>query len=288
MTRQSPQQQLAHLSILNKRGRLALFVGAGVSFGCGLPTWLELIDRLANKAFPRATPPALQALDLLGPIPKTRLLKRHLGMRYKTALADCLYSAPYQLSPVIQRIAQAGIQRICTFNFDDLLEEAFATEGAQFDSLVAGDTHNNNFKGTTIFHPHGLLSSSMTAQERESASIVFSEEDYHALYSDPYSWSNLVQLSMLMNYTCLFVGMSLTDPNLRRLLDATKSIGIRHSHYAIMRSPSFAAPASELPLTKEIKRATESDLQSLRVQPIWVRRYEDAADIFKNIRAKRK
>lgn len=54
---------------------------------------------------------------------------------------------------------------------------------------------------------------------------------------DPYSWSNLIQLNYLRENTCLFIGLSLTDPNLRRLLDiaSRKHDNDVPKHYAILK-----------------------------------------------------
>ncbi|WP_199699438.1 MULTISPECIES: SIR2 family protein [Alcanivorax] len=65
--------------------------------------------------------------------------------------------------------------------------------------------------------------------------MVFSEEGYHQIYGEAYHWSNLVQLASLKETTCLMVGLSLSDPNLRRLLEiAAKSLD-RPRHYAFMQ-----------------------------------------------------
>jgi hypothetical protein len=43
-------EQFRHLKRLNQQGRLALFIGAGISHGCGLPGWDVLIPvRRATK-----------------------------------------------------------------------------------------------------------------------------------------------------------------------------------------------------------------------------------------------
>ena len=65
--------------------------------------------------------------------------------------------------------------------------------------------------------------------------ITFSEDFYHQLYTDVYCWSNIVQIDKFTNNTCLFIGISLTDPNLRRLLDVAKKLRGNKStpHYII-------------------------------------------------------
>ena len=283
----SPQEQLAHLHMLNRRGRLALFVGAGVSFGCGFPTWTELIDLITERAYPRTNPESRAVLAKLDTIPRTRLLKSKLKHRFKETVADSLYSQPYQLSDAIQQLAMAGIQHICTYNFDELIEEALQLADVEFNSITSGEAFNSNFRGTVVFHPHGLLTASMDRDEAQATSIVLSEEDYHELYSNPYSWANLIQLSLLINYTCLFVGVSLTDPNLRRLLDVCKSLRVTHRHYAIMRSPAYAVADPEKPLAKQVKAATEAELRSLNVEPLWIGPYDEIGKIFKRIRVPR-
>ncbi|MCY6325657.1 SIR2 family protein [Bacteroides fragilis] len=65
---------------------------------------------------------------------------------------------------------------------------------------------------------------------------MFSEEAYHKVYSEPYHWSNLVQLATLRENNCLMIGLSLSDPNLRRLLEiAAQKHSKNNRHYVFMQ-----------------------------------------------------
>ena len=107
------------------------------------------------------------------------------------------------------------------------------------------------------------------------------EEEYHALYSNPYSWANLVQLSLLTTHSCLFVGVSLKDPNIRRLLDTCRVLPIAHRHHAIMRAPTAGLPRAARKVEEHLMRAQESDLHSLGVEPVWIEDFAEVEGIFR-------
>ena len=277
-------RRLGWLKRQNAQGRLALFVGAGIAFGCGLPTWEHLIQRLARAAF--RDPDAEQAIAPFDPITRTRIIRNTLGRRFNKAVADALYAEIYTISPAVKAIVSAGISQICTYNFDDLLEEAMMVRGLPFASLEPGDPLNSAFDGAVIIHPHGMLNANLNGEECAAKRLVLSEEEYHALYSNPYSWANLIQLSLLTTYTCLFVGVSLTDPNLRRLLDTCRALPIAHRHHAIMRAPTAGLPRSARKLEEHLMRAQESDMHSLGVEPVWIEDFAEISAIFRYLRVK--
>ena len=74
-----------------------------------------------------------------------------------------------------------------------------------------------------IYHVHGFIPYD-NSQIIKSVPIL-SEEEYHRVYANSYNWSNVEQIHALSRTTCIFIGLSMTDPNLRRLLD----IAIRDS-----------------------------------------------------------
>ena len=87
--------------------------------------------------------------------------------------------------------------------------------------------------------------------------VVFSEDAYHSQFIDPFSWSNLVQLNHLNNSTCLFIGISLTDPNMRRLLDVSirKNGKGEKNHYIVKKRYTIEElyPESEIVKLKDRK-----------------------------------
>ena len=65
--------------------------------------------------------------------------------------------------------------------------------------------------------------------------LIFSEKNYHTIMSDPYNWSNLTQLNFFRENTCLFIGQSGTDPNLRRLMEIAKERTKISKHFIILK-----------------------------------------------------
>ena len=116
----------------NAQEHLAVFVGAGVAFGCGLPTWEELIRGWRKQLF--AALIWRRQSDHSVQIARIRIIRNALGERFNKAVADALYANIYTVSPAAIAIVAAGIRRICTYNFDDLLEEALTVHGLPFES----------------------------------------------------------------------------------------------------------------------------------------------------------
>jgi hypothetical protein len=276
-------EQFRHLKRRNQQGRLALFIEAGISHGCGLPGWDGLVQTLAVAAYQGGKASVRDAITNFNTVVQGRILKTRLKDRFNKAVADALYASRYEISPALNAIVSAGAWQICTYNFDDLIEEAFAINGLPFQSLTPGDALNADFTGTTVFHPHGFLTASMTADECANTRIVLSEEDYHGLYANPYSWANLIQLSLLLSHTCLFVGASLTDPSIRRLLDTCVALPIGHLHYAIFLTPVAGLDGDAKKAAQDLQFARNTELRSLGVQPIWINDFDEIETIFRRI-----
>lgn len=235
---------------------MVLFLGAGVSIDGGIPLWGTLIKTLhvymlnsltKDKELSFAQQEMIKELaadnEMESPLMQMRYIKAAFSNDeyYKlvhSALYDHGVNLDTKLLNAIAKIstpqrAYCGIKSIITYNFDDLLERKFAKKDIQY-NIISDEGDRQLVDKLNVYHVHGFLPSDFD-EISEEPNLIFSEEDYHRVYRDSYSWSNLTQLSALRENTCLFIGCSLTDPNLRRLLDVAARNGENPRHYAFLK-----------------------------------------------------
>lgn len=213
-------------------GPNTFFLGAGVSCDEGLPGWKSLLMALISDAtrsiIDEKEFDALFEANGSSSIIMGRYIRRLYNdnnEHMRKAIRKCLYKKKnYEgiKSKTIQTICelvnnnQKKVKSIITYNYDDLIEQQLAKIGVPSCSVF--DTREPDAR-FPIYHVHGILDQA----NLKSSDIVLSEDDYHEQYRRSFMWSNVEQLHALQNNNCFFIGLSMTDPNLRRLLDFTKS-----------------------------------------------------------------
>lgn len=294
--------QLSRIRSEFDQGNLTLLCGAGISLAANVPSWTELLNTLLIDLFlqharenkPEELAALYQKQFTPSPLMIAQYLKNGLGRDYLRRLREVLYKGNPTSTPLIDAIVELARPRrnrqplhaIVTFNFDDLIE--FNLEKHAVDhQCIFSEGQRPRVSELPVYHVHGFLPRSGTLS-RDHA-VVFSEDAYHSQFIDPFSWSNLVQLSHLGQSLCLFVGLSLTDPNLRRLLDVAmrKNPDRQLNHYifkkrlvpkgharAVRRqgsSTSAADPSTEMLRVAELLE--EADAKNLGLNVIWVDDY---------------
>ena len=183
-----------------------------------------------------------------------------------------------------------GIRAIVNYNFDDLVEKNLRRMRVKYRSIYSeGVVPMSEELG--IYHVHGFI-----PQDKESYSklteslLVFSEEGYHKLMLEPYNWANMVQLNYMTNNTCVFIGLSMTDPNMRRLLEIAAQKRPDDElcrHYAIMRRFKIG-DSQEKDTVKSFEGVNESLQESffaeLGINIIWVDEYSEIPKILQRIK----
>lgn len=239
--------------------QLTLVCGAGISKASSIPTWNELLVNILNDVYSNdrgsSTENKVSAESLLSLMPQSNLIlgkylklilkddfnktvQKHLYLNYNFFYEFETFN-PHLETNIMKAIVELSrpkrsgkrLESIITFNFDDLIESALSNHNIEHTPIwKEGQTYG--IDALPIFHVHGFLPNERDVEE---PNLVFSEEAYHSQFIDPYSWSNLIQLNLFSTNVCLFVGLSLSDPNLRRLLDISWRRNQRCKHYIIMK-----------------------------------------------------
>jgi hypothetical protein len=207
-------------------------------------------------------------------------------------------SAHYYSSPLLDAIvalARAerdvkGVQAIINYNYDSLVDDTLARENVRCITVTSG--RDKVPPGALpCYHVHRVLRFEdfvkVGAFRKPSiGNFVFSEDEYHSEYSDPYKWSNMTQISLLGRFSGLFVGLSMEDPNIRRLIDVTHRQYPEISNYAVLvRKKSLSrCPDSNQTLLRNLFEGVEtSSFGKIGVKVIWVDRYEDIPPLLRSI-----
>ena len=265
-------KQIEQLRTAYRSGDLVLVLGAGASKGVGLPDWDTLLRTLLIEVFNKdkgadgrqslAMAQMFAELFSPGPLVAARFFRQHFreqkstnaeALPFESVIRNALYEklpeGAATSSPLFQEIRQfcvaAGknptLDSIITYNYDDVLERYLDSVDIEipYDPIYEVGMRPASDR-LPIYHVHGFLPGS--GDLPSSPKIVLSEDVYHEQYTDIYSWANIVQINKFTEKTCLFVGVSLNDPNLRRLLDISmrqkgKTGG---SHYLVRKRHDVA------------------------------------------------
>jgi hypothetical protein len=309
--------QLRELRTHFDSGELSLFLGAGVSVEGGVPAWANLLRSLLASLFGKKLRGAnkrdlsqrfaelFQKNFSPSALMIAQYLKNGLGNDFLETIRNALYPSDPKSCPLIDEIVELcrpqrnkqTLQSIVTFNFDNLLEENLTRSSIKH-SPVYAEGQRPSRSELPVYHVHGFLP--RQGPLTKDNDVVFSEDAYHSQFIDPFSWSNLTQLSHLNQYTCLFVGLSMTDPNLRRLLDVSmrRNPGRVANHYYFKKRyvvREVFSKTEKMEVEKELGQnpedfvrlvhtMEEQDARNLGLNVIWVDTYEEIPVILKGIR----
>lgn len=298
---------------------VTLFLGAGVSISAGLPLWSTLIHQMfismvydklgGEEALTDAEKGAISQLAAKNqestPLTQVRYISSALepddfrrimrGSLYGGAVkleADRLLTSIATLSKPIR--THKGLKSIVTYNFDDLLEQKLSKKEIGY-HIISREKDIPDPNMLNIYHVHGYLPYQEDNSIDSGMTLVFSEEDYHELYRDVYSWSNLTQLNAFRETTCLFVGCSLEDPNLRRLLDVYRRSCDNPRHYAILKRKTLEGTDKIQGISPEkLQKYRETDdnirdnyFASIGINVIWVDDFDEIPNILTQISGER-
>ena len=275
---------IVHLRQQFKEDRFGAVLGAGTSIDLKVPSWKELVEKLAADS-------EVEGADLLSgkanraSLPyKTEMLLQRFSERQKAKidsrlshrerentissrwLALCgkyLYSSrpsdPSSLEAAIKRHPYFGalvevVQEshlTINFNFDDYLETALGQKKRQQDKQNKGYECITNpwsqikRRNSVVYHPHGVVPFGL--MELPHDRFVFSEESYAKQYIRLGDVDTTFLLAHFARNTCLLIGCSLEDA-LRTALIRSAHVNPGNYHYYVQHlqeGDSVADPERE-------------------------------------------
>ena len=283
--------------MVENRG-VVLFLGAGVSISAGLPGWDTLLQQLlANekldgngidyicideKCFHSSIIIARYIREIIEKSKRGKFSEWSFTEAIRNALWNGYVpnGGNHELIDTIAEIIKdesKPVNSVITYNYDDLLERALGEDFAQ-PIGKDNDIERNKFP---VYHVHGILpyNEKEKAGETVASTAVISEDDYHKLYEKAFHWSNVEQLHALQRCTCFFIGFSMSDPNLRRMLDTTKNNDQRH--FVFLRRGDFSICNKFK--NKENMRIQEQIMNELGLNVIWIETFEELPVLLKQI-----
>lgn len=177
------------------------------------------------------------------------------------------------------------IRAIVNFNLDAVLH---AYVYARYEKRLLRTIDRASAKAIpekiNVYHMHGFLRFDPNAEDPTKEApdlVVLTEGDYFDFFNDPTSLFNYTFLYLLRECHCLFIGLSMQDGNIRRLLHLSRE----ERRTALMRERP-----NEKPNPKELLRhfallrrsdssrldlAMEESLLPLGTQALWVDDFEE-------------
>jgi hypothetical protein len=322
MTIKPRDRSLERWKLLRERYQnrgLVLALGAGVSVGCKIPNWPNLLCRMGDRCLGPGgyavvgdlikagmTLPAVAGIleskcpknarfiDLLSAeiyrdfpfhdVISERLQRHKLvkfvedsnpTMRAVTALCA-------QRSANNKFLANDQVRAVVNFNVDSILRTYARSRYETFLFRTIESVSKLAKTGRIpIYHMHGFLKfyKSDRQDDGEEVRCVFTEGEYYDFFNRPNSLFNYTFLFLLREYNCLFIGMSMTDENIRRLLhystserrerakqtgkESTERLALRH--FCILLKSGSA--------TRD--RLTDISLRRLGTRVLWITDFEE-------------
>jgi hypothetical protein len=299
---------------------VVLVLGAGLSMASRLPSWKTLICRLAERAAGPQGPALVTEMadlgyssaaiagvvkSLLGPGNeflegvRHELYRDFPFFRREDIPAEELVEFVRSSNPTLRAVGAFCARRqdinnfepnpkvhaVVNFNLDAVLRSYTAY---RYRTRILRTIERASAKASSskinAYHVHGFLhfaAAKIGDPELETDSIVLAEDEYYEFFSKPLGMFSYTMLHLLREHTWLFLGLSMTDENLRRLLHYSYAERVTsymaegipphqaqlkcRRHFAILRHNEYPG----------LDTALEQSLANLGVKVAWVNHFDE-------------
>ncbi|HTA14510.1 MAG TPA: SIR2 family protein, partial [Solirubrobacteraceae bacterium] len=269
-------------------GEITMFVGAGVSMEAELPSWHELVRKLLVRSRPRADQQLLDAwADRVleeGPLAAASVAQALYkdDRAFRRALRQALYQrdfasyAPGALAGQIAWLKERLGARLSllTVNYDGLLEAALT--GRDLNPVSYVHARREPVGRAAVWHLHGrLLRSATGGRWRDEGNLILSEGSY--VDSTARIYPEALVAERMRGSLCLFVGLSMTDPNFIRWLHNSSSEESLAPRFVVFVRQ--ASPVADPRVRGFLEHSAAARWARYKVTPVWANYYGEVAQI---------
>jgi hypothetical protein len=272
--------------IAGHQGNITMFVGAGVSTEAELPSWDDLVRALLEEtAVARELSDEdrelwMQATIAQGPLAAAAIARAHHPdeVAFRRALRAALYGgrSPAEFLPgaLAGQIAwlkrkMGSRLRLVTANYDGLLEIALEEEG--LDPVAYVQNRKEPSEKAAVWHLHGRLMKSSSGEWMRVGRLVLTEGNYAD--SAHSRWPEDFVADCLEKSLCLFVGLSMTDPNFIRWLYRYSNSECQHLAVFVRQASVLANDA----VRQGLEKSAAARWERAGVRPIWTNYFGEVA-----------
>ncbi|WP_426344181.1 SIR2 family NAD-dependent protein deacylase [Pseudoduganella sp. R-32] len=270
----SSDQQAVFLDLVDaiRFGRIAPFVGAGLSKPCGYPMWGEALRKVAQKLDGLGAPdiePLMARYDYL----QAAQVLHDAGAQQVQHFIKTEFRQRGAINGPVRLLPELASGCIVTTNFDTVIEDLFRDRNQALDGYMHGTQAGNNFVQRLLRGERCILK--LHGDAGQPNTHVFTQAQYQLAYGGaggaPFAFQNQLPKALrqiFISHSLLFLGCSLEQD---KTLDLFKSVVDEGAfeipdHFALLNEPSGA---------QDLARK-EDRLLKLKIRPLWYATPTDA------------
>jgi hypothetical protein len=255
-------------------GRAAVFAGAGLSVPAGFVDWKSLLRPLAEDV----------GLDIEREPDLIRLTQYAINEAGGRARVNARLINEFTRRAEATRnhelLARLPVSAFWTTNYDGLIEESLSAAGREPAVIHSQEqlTSRSQWANSTVYKIHGDRS--------RPDQCVLSQDDFEN-YSDSHGQFIELLRGSLVESTFLFIGYSLSDPNIDHLLSRIRiRFGPdRREHFWITKgvAPDECGTNDEFEYRRGREELRIRDLKRYGIQAVLVDSYSDITDLLEEL-----
>jgi hypothetical protein len=255
--------------------RCGFLVGAGASMGAGLPSWQKLLLDMNASALKhrlitdeKSREYASLAKDTSKFLMVAAALKEDFGSRFDEFITETFIRPRPKPTDLHRAFVKADrLQFVLTTNYDTLIEQAYRGNG-QDDVLVCTFADTGEMQRRLSKREFFILKAHGDAYKVGNG-IILTEIDYRDILYRQRAYQSMLA-AMFTMFTVVFVGASMTDPEIKLIL------GYIADAFAPISGPSHFALMAEEDTTETERQRWRKDM---KVQVIPISKADDYAEL---------